>query len=160
MTSGGSHTRPRYATSTSRPSRVTTGTLSQARGNSAVRRSSIGRVVQGSGTRGESQSVRPGRSVIRGNNASGTMRPGSRSQGVYTRSSRSVDRTGSSYNRPSSTRRSVNYNNNNSFNRNSTTRSNSFNRSSGGSFNRSGGGSVSRGGGGVSRSSGGGGRRR
>lgn len=160
MTSGGSHTRPRYATSTSRPSRVTTGTLSQARGNSAVRRSSIGRVVQGSGTCGESQSVRPGRSVIRGNNASGTMRPGSRSQGVYTRSSRSVDRTGSSYNRPSSTRRSVNYNNNNSFNRNSTTRSNSFNRSSGGSFNRSGGGSVSRGGGGVSRSSGGGGRRR
>ena len=160
MTSGGSHTRPRYATSTSRPSRVTTGTLSQARGNSAVRRSSIGRVVQGSGTRGESQSVRPGRSVIRGNNAAGTMRPGSRSQGVYTRSSRSVDRTGSSYNRPSSTRRSVNYNNNNSFNRNSTTRSNSFNRSSGGSFNRSGGGSVSRGGGGVSRSSGGGGRRR
>ena len=163
MTSGGSHTRgsSRYATSVSH-SRPATGSLSQARGNTAIRRSSIGRVVQGSGTRGESQSVRPGRTAIRSGNSTGTIRSGSRSQGVYTRPSRSVDRTGSSYNRPSSTRRSVNYNNSNrnSFNRNSTTRSNSFNRSSGGSFNRSSGGSMNRGGGGVSRSSGGGGRRR
>lgn len=161
MTSGGSYTRnsSRYATSTSRPSRATSKSISRARGNTAVRRSSIGRVVQGSGTQGNAQSVRPGRSTIRG--TTGTVHSdASRTQGIYTRPSRSVDRTGSSYNRPSSTRRSVNYNNNrNSFN-NSTTRSNSFNRSSSGSFNRSSGG-VSRGsGGGVSRSSSGGGRRR
>ncbi len=162
MTSGGVRTRNagRYVTSASSPSRLSSGSISRQRGNTAVRRSSIGRVVQGSGVRGESQSVRPGSSSFRNANVRNGVRTGTRSQGVYTRPTRSADRTGSSYNRPSSTRRSVNYNNNRgTFNNNSNMRNNSFNRGSSGSVNRSGGGSFNRGGGGVSRS-GGGSRRR
>ncbi len=132
------------------------------RGASSVRRSSIGRVVESSGTRGTTQSVRPGRTAIRGEGTTGT-RTNSRTQGVYTRPSRGADRSGSTYNRPSSTRRSVNYGNrSNSYNSNTrssyqNSRSGSFNRSSGSSFNRGSTGGGSRSGG---RSSGGGGGRR
>ena len=135
--------------------------IAQDRGNTAIRRSSIGRVVEGSGTRGNNQSVLPGRTAVRSAGTSGNTgtRTGttSRTQGVYTRPATGADRTGSTYNRPSSTRRSVNYNregynNSNTRSSNSTyqrsSNSGSFNRSSGSSYNRSSGSSgVSRGGG-------------
>lgn len=165
----GSFTRgsERHAASTSR---IQQGNVVRSRGESATRRASIGRVVQGSaGTRGESQSVRPGRTAVRGT-STGTVRSGSRSQGIYTRPSIGTDRTGSSYNRPSSTRSSnvvgygnSNNNNNRSSYSNSYQRSNTYNRSSGSSsYTRSSGSGVSRssGGGGTTRSSGGGGRSR
>lgn len=137
--------------------------IASGRGASSVRRSSIGRVVQGSsGTRGEVNSVRSGRTAIRGRGETVTgTRAGSRSQGVYTRPSMGVDRSGSTYNRPSSTRRSVNYGNQRNYNTNTrssyqnTSRSSSFSRGSGSSFSRGSGG-----GGSVTRSSGGGGGRR
>lgn len=144
--------------------------IAQDRGNTAVRRSSIGRVVEGSGSRGNSQSVLPGRTAVRTGGTSGVTgtRTNTRTQGVYTRPTTGADRSGSSYNRPSSTRRSVNYNregyNSNTRNSNSTyQRSNSsgsynrsssgssFNRSSGSSYNRNSGSGVSRGGGGRRR---------
>ena len=140
--------------------------IAQDRSNTAVRRSNIGRVVNGNSSRGDRQSVLSGRTAIRNSSTTGTrVGTSSRTQGVYTRPAVGADRNGSTYNRPSSTRRSVNsrngYNNYDTRNINSTyQRSNtsgsynrsssgsSFNRSSGSSFNRSSGGSgVSRGGG-------------
>ncbi len=144
--------------------------ITNNRANTADRRSSIGRVVTGSNTRGEAtQSVRPGRTAIRtqgttvGTGTTGTS-TGTRvnsstytrpSTGTYTRrSTTNVDRTGSSYNRPSSTRRSSNYynnNNNSTYQRsNTSTSGSSFSRSSS-SYSRSSGGSVSRSSGGSTR---------
>ena len=138
------------------------------RANTAARRSSIGRVVSGSNTRGEAaQSVRPNRTAVRNNGITTGTSTGTRvnsgntytrpSTGTYTRpSTTNIDRTGSNYNRPSSTRRSSNYYNNNSNTRSTYQRSNtsssgsSFSRSSS-SYSRSSGGSVSRSSGGSSR---------
>ena len=155
---GGSVTRRPSSTAGYRASGAT---VARQRGTSSVRRSSIGRVVEGSGTRGATQSVRPGRTAVRGQGTTGS-RTGTCSQGVYTRPSIGVNRNGSTYNRPSSTRRSVDYNRSNGLN--SNTRSSYQNSRSSGSYNRSSGSSFNRGsmGGGrsVSRSSGGGGGRR
>lgn len=148
----------------------TSSAITTNRANTAARRSSIGRVVTGSNTRGEATpSVRPGRTGTRNPRVATGTNTGTRvnssntytrpSTGTYTRrSTTNVDRTGSNYNRPSSTRRSSNYYNNNSNTRSSYQRSNagssssSFSRSSS-SYSRSSGGSVT-------RSSGGGSRRR
>lgn len=140
------------------------------RANTAARRSSIGRVVTGSNTRGEAtQSVRPGRIGTRNPGVSTGTNTGTRvnssntytrpSTGTYTRrSTTNVDRTGSNYNRPSSTRRSSNYYNNNSNTRSSYQRSSAG--SSGSSFSRSSSSYSRSSGGSVTRSSGGGSRRR
>lgn len=140
------------------------------RANTAARRSSIGRVVTGSNTRGEAtQSVRPGRTGTRNPGVSTGTNTGTRvnssntytrpSTGTYTRrSTTNVDRTGSNYNRPSSTRRSSNYYNNNSNTRSSYQRSSAG--SSGSSFSRSSSSYSRSSGGSVTRSSGGGSRRR
>ena len=140
------------------------------RANTAAGRSSIGRVVTGSNTRGEAtQSVRPGRTGTRNPGVSTGTNSGTRvnsgntytrpSTGTYTRrSTTDVDRTGSNYNRPSSTRRSSNYYNNNSNTRSSYQRSSAG--SSGSSFSRSSSSYSGSSGGSVTRSSGGGSRRR
>ena len=140
------------------------------RANTAAGRSSIGRVVTGSNTRGEAtQSVRPGRTGTRNPGVSTGTNSGTRvnsgntytrpSTGTYTRrSTTNVDRTGSNYNRPSSTRRSSNYYNNNSNTRSSYQRSSAG--SSGSSFSRSSSSYSGSSGGSVTRSSGGGSRRR
>lgn len=137
------------------------------RANTAAKRSSIGRVVTGSSTRGDAtQSVRPGRTAIRNQGVTTGTGTGTRvnsgntytrpSTGTYTRrSTTNVDRTGSNYNRPSSTRRSSNYYNNSNtrstYQRsNTSTSGSSFNRSSS-SYSRSSGGSVTRSSGGSSR---------
>lgn len=129
-------------------------------------------MVTGSNTRGEvTQSVRPGRTAVRNQGIStGTSTGGTRvnsnnmytrpNTGTYTRrSTTNIDRTGSNYNRPSSTRRSSDYyNNNNSNTRSTFQRSNTT--SSGSSFSRSSSSYSRSSGGSVSRSSGGGSRRR
>ncbi|MBM6888717.1 hypothetical protein H6A30_00130 [Bacteroides caecigallinarum] len=137
------------------------------RANTAAKRSSIGRVVTGSSTRGDAtQSVRPGRTAIRNQGVTTGTGTGTRvnsgntytrpSTGTYTRrSTTNVDRTGSNYNRPSSTRRSSNYYNNSNtrstYQRSNTgTSGSSFNRGSS-SYSRSSGGSVTRSSGGSSR---------
>lgn len=139
--------------------------ITSNRANTAAGRSSIGRVVTGSNTRGEAvRSVRTGTrnpgaatgtsSGTRVNSGNTYTRP---STGNYTRrSATDVDRTGSNYNRPSSTRRSSDYYNNSNtrstYQRNNAGSSGSLNRS-GSSYGRSSGGSVT-------RSSGGGSHRR
>lgn len=128
-------------------------------------------MVTGSNTRGEvTQSVRPGRTAVRNQGIStGTSTGGTRvnsnnmytrpNTGTYTRrSTTNIDRTGSNYNRPSSTRRSSDYYNNNSNTRSTFQRSNTT--SSGSSFSRSSSSYSRSSGGSVSRSSGGGSRRR
>ena len=128
-------------------------TTSSRRGSS----SSVGRVVRpGSGAGSSSStSVRPsgGGSSFQQNGPSSITRPSRGNGSSYVRPSSTVDRTGSIYSRPSSTRRSSNYNNNRSNTRSSS--SYSTPRSSGSSFSR-GSSSYSRGsatGGSSSRSS-------
>lgn len=132
--------------------RRASGDVAGSRGSSSVRRSSIGRVVQGSsGSRNSVQSVSSGRTAVRGEGTTTGTRTGSRSQSVYVRPSIGTDRSGSTYyNRPSSTRRSSNYGTQRSYNTNSRS---SYQGTSSGSFSR---GSMG-GGGSVTRSSGGGG---
>lgn len=163
--SHGGSTRPSAGFGTgSSYTRTSAERIAQDRGNTAVRRSNIGRVVEGSGSRGGSQSVLPGRTAIRnsGTGTTGTrVGTGSRTQGVYTRPATGADRSGSSYNRPSSTRRSVNYNREGYNNSNTRSTNSTYQRSSNsGSFNRSSGSSYSRSSGSSGISRGGGGRRR
>lgn len=153
MTSAGVSARGMRSPSYTRRS---SGDVAGSRGQSSVRRSSVGRVVQGSsGSRSNVQTVGSGRTAVRRDGTTNGTRAGSRSQSVYVRPSIGTDRSGSTYyNRPSSTRRSSNYGTQRSYNTN--TRSSYQNSSSSGSFNRS---SSGGGGGSVTRSSGGGGGR-
>lgn len=130
-------------------------------GNSSVRRnssSSIGRVVR-SNENNRINSVRP--SGISGNRGTvGTRTPVRGSSSGYVRPGTTIDRSGNTYNRPSSTRRSNTYNSNTSRSRNSyntqrSTGRSSFSSGSGSSYNRG-----SMGGGSTRRSSGGGSSRR
>lgn len=133
-------------------------------GNSSSRwsnsRGSIGRVVtpddNGSSIRiqqqGSQSSVRRGyvNDGMSGSNSRGSSYGNSRESNTYIRPSSTIDRSGSSYSRPSSTRRSSDYNQGGSFGRSSNGNSGSFSRggsSGGGSFSRGsmGGGSSSRG---------------
>lgn len=85
----------------------TVGSASSSRNTS----SSIGRVVRPSSTGINSNAVRPGRTITGGSsNRRAGLSSGNTSRGSinnYVRPSSTVNRTGSSYNRPSSTRRSV-----------------------------------------------------
>lgn len=136
-------------------------------GSSSRRGTSIGRVVN-PGNNNVSVSVRPSRPSTRPSGGSGNMgnvgvssdrlnpssgavaRPSRGNTSSYVRPSSTVDRTGSIYNRPSSTRRSSDYNRSNSRvgNTNSYTP-----RTSGSSFSRGSSSTRSSGGGGSVRSS-------
>ncbi|WP_072530003.1 hypothetical protein [Bacteroides ilei] len=123
--------------------------------NSSRRNSSIGRVVRPSSVGNTGTSVRPaaGSSSLRGSSSRvGAIRGGN---STYVRPSSTVNRSGSSYNRPSSTRRSFNYGESNTRSTNQFNSSRSSNRSSFsrgmGSSTRSSGGGFRSGGGGSSR---------
>ena len=152
--------RPSRYTGYSSSRRSTSGFGNTSRFTTSSRRGSssgVGRVVRpGSGAGSSSStSVRPsgGGSSFQQNGPSSITRPSRGNGSSYVRPSSTVDRTGSIYSRPSSTRRSSNYNNNRSNTRSSS--SYSTPRSSGSSFSR-GSSSYSRGsatGGSSSRSS-------
>lgn len=152
--------RPSRYTGYSSSRRSTSGFGNTSRFTTSSRRGSssgVGRVVRpGSGAGSSSStSVRPsgGGSSFQQNGPSSITRPSRENGSSYVRPSSTVDRTGSIYSRPSSTRRSSNYNNNRSNTRSSS--SYSTPRSSGSSFSR-GSSSYSRGsatGGSSSRSS-------
>lgn len=133
--------RPSRYTGYSSSRRSTSGFGNTSRFTTSSRRgpsSGVGRVVRpGSGAGSSSStSVRPsgGGSSFQQNVPSSITRPSRGNGSSYVRPSSTVDRTGSIYSRPSSTRRSSNYNNNRSNTRSSS--SYSTPRSSGSSFSR------------------------